>query len=542
MTCSTTSGSGRPLRALAQRGHELHERTDRCPGLAAQLGRRFPQAHAARLRGVLQRFDRPRADAARREVHHPEEARIVVGAGEEAQVRERVLHLLPLEEAQAPVDAVRDPRREERVLDHPRLRVRPVEDGDLAPREAVARERLDLLRHPVRFVAVGLRLVDAQRLALARRRPQVLAEPAPVVRDERVRGVQDVAVRAVVLFQPDHVPDLELALEVGHVADVRAAEPVDRLVVVAHREEGILLPGEELQPLVLQPVRVLELVDEDVPEARLIVSAQHLVPLQELVAAQQQLGEVGDALLPGLLVVRGVELARATAELVVAGRDLVRPQPLLLLVVDVPLHRPGLEAVLVDVHALEHPLHERELVLRIEDLEALRQAGVAVMRAQHPVAEAVKGADPHPARRHRQHRRDAREHLLRRLVGEGHREHAGRAHVAGVDQPGDARREHARLPRSRAGEDQRVLAREGDGLELLGVEVIEEAGHSRLLASRRDSTCSASPVRAPRGPGAQIRPAGRSSPIRRRCPCASGASPAGAARSRRASPRCRRPA
>ena len=35
------------------------------------------------------------------------------------------------------------------------------------------------------------------------------------------------------------------------------------------------------------------------------------------------------------------------------------------------------------------------------------------------------------------------------------------------------------LPDARAGEDQRVLRRKRDGLELLGVEVLEEAGHSR---------------------------------------------------------------
>ena len=46
----------------------------------------------------------------------------------------------------------------------------------------------------------------------------------------------------------------------------------------------------------------------------------------------------------------------------------------------------GGKAVLVDVQALQHALHRRELVLRIEDLEGLRQAGVAVVGAQHPVA------------------------------------------------------------------------------------------------------------------------------------------------------------
>ena len=46
------------------------------------------------------------------------------------------------------------------------------------------------------------------------------------------------------------------------------AELVDRLVVVAdHRDVAVRL-GEQRDELRLGPVRVLELVDEDVPEAR----------------------------------------------------------------------------------------------------------------------------------------------------------------------------------------------------------------------------------------------------------------------------------
>ena len=105
--------------------------------------------------------------------------------------------------------------------------------------------------------------------------------------------------------------DAELALEVGHVADVGAAEGVDRLVVVADREDRVVRPGEQLQPAVLQPVGVLELVDQDVAEAPLVVLAQDLVARQQLVAAQQQLGEIDHAFALALLVVGRVELDAA---------------------------------------------------------------------------------------------------------------------------------------------------------------------------------------------------------------------------------------
>ena len=129
---------------------------------------------------------------------------------------------------------------------------------------------------------------------------------------------------------------------------------------------------------------------------------------------------------------------------------------------------------------LEHALDRGLLVLRVEDLEELRQARVAVVRAQEAVAQAVEGADPHAARADRQHRRDAREHLLRRLVGERDGEDAAGADVARLDQPGDAGGEDARLSRAGAGEDQRRLVRQGDRGELLGIEILEEIVHSGI--------------------------------------------------------------
>ena len=53
------------------------------------------------------------------------------------------------------------------------------------------------------------------------------------------------------------------------------------------------------------------------------------------------------------------------------------------------------------------------------------------------------------------------------------REHAAGRDVAGLDQPGDARGEHARLAAAGAGEDQRVLVGKRDRVQLLRIEVFE---------------------------------------------------------------------
>jgi len=65
-------------------------------------------------------------------------------------------------------------------------------------------------------------------------------------------------------------------------------------------------------------------------------------------------------------------------------------------------------------------------------------------------------------------------HLACGLVGKGNREQPRRAHVAGGDQPGDARSEHARLAAARAGKNQRVLIRQRDGGELFRIEIVEQ--------------------------------------------------------------------
>jgi hypothetical protein len=186
---------------------------------------------------------------------------------------------------------------------------------------------------------------------------------------------------------------------------------------------------------------------------------------EQLVGAQQQFREVHHAFPVALLVVGGVDVLHAPRELV--GRvDLPCAQSVLLGAGDEPLNLARGKTFLVRVEALQQALDERELVLGVEDLEQLRQARLAVMRAQHAVAQAVEGADPHAARVDRQHRRDARQHLLRRLVGEGHGDQAERAHLAGLDQPGDAGGQHARLPAAGAGENQRRLVRQRYGFEL----------------------------------------------------------------------------
>ena len=98
------------------------------------------------------------------------------------------------------------------------------------------------------------------------------------------------------------------------------------LIVVAHGKHGIrrtsrMCPktrsSQQFQPFVLKHVGVLKLIDEDVFEARRIVFAQQFVLQQQLVSAQQQLGEIDHAFALALGVIRGIKLDALLAELVI---------------------------------------------------------------------------------------------------------------------------------------------------------------------------------------------------------------------------------
>ena len=69
---------------------------------------------------------------------------------------------------------------------------------------------------------------------------------------------------------------------------------------------------------------------------------------------------------------------------------------------------------------------------------------------------------------------DALAHLARGLVGERDREDLPGLRLVGVDQEGDAVREHARLAAAGAGEDQQRPLAVRDGLALGLVEVLQQ--------------------------------------------------------------------
>ena len=120
-----TASADHVVDALRQRqagavlAHELDEHDELQQPRAARAARHrhgTVEADAVGARRVLQVFERAGADAARREVHHPQEGAVVVRILDQPQVGQGMLDLGPLEEAQPAVDLVGHPGRKQRVF------------------------------------------------------------------------------------------------------------------------------------------------------------------------------------------------------------------------------------------------------------------------------------------------------------------------------------------------------------------------------------------------------------------------------------------
>ncbi len=203
-----------------------------------------------------------------------------------------------------------------------------------------------------------------------------------------------VAGGAVILFQAKQLRMREIAPELMQILHPRAAPAIDGLVVIAHREGLHRAARQQLHPGVLDGIRVLELIDQHVPEAMAIVIQQRRLVAPQFERPQQQLREVDHAgARAGLLVVR-VQADQLAARRIVAVLEMLGPVALVLVRIDEPLHLAGHPAALIQALRLDEFLDQAQLILGVQDLEALDQARLAPMQPQQPVRNAVEGADP----------------------------------------------------------------------------------------------------------------------------------------------------
>ncbi len=159
---------------------------------------------------------------------------------DQPQIGQGVADFRPLVEARAADHAIGQAEGDEAVLELAHLERGAHQDGHLVELLAVALELLDLLAERARLLLGIPGGGDDDLVARLAFRAQRLAEPAFIVGDQVRGGAEDVAGRAVIAFEPDHLGAGKIVLEAQDVVDLRAAPAIDRLVVVADAADVFL--------------------------------------------------------------------------------------------------------------------------------------------------------------------------------------------------------------------------------------------------------------------------------------------------------------
>ena len=195
--------------------------------------RGFHQRNAVGAGEVVQALQSRVAQAALGHIDDALEREVVGALIDEAQIGESVADFRPLVETRAADHAIGQAERDEPVLEFAHLERGAHQDGHLVELLAVALELLDLLAERARLLLGIPGGGDDHLVARLAFRAQRFAEPAFIVGDQVRGGAEDVAGRAVIAFEPDHLGAGEVVLEAQDVVDLRAAPAIDRLVVVA---------------------------------------------------------------------------------------------------------------------------------------------------------------------------------------------------------------------------------------------------------------------------------------------------------------------
>ena len=298
--------------------------------------------------------------------------------------------------------------------------------------------------------------------------------PTRVAGDQRVGGVDDLRRRTVVFLEPHDRGPRPAAGEFEDVRDLGTPPGIDRLVVVPHHAEAAVVAGQGRHDPLLDAAGVLIFIDEQVVKPRRLGLADFFMLGEEVVHHEQQVVEVNRARRSQGLLVTAVSRGGKLPGISRVGRDRVEggigPHCRALPAADAVEQIAGAERGLRYLQLLEHLPRGRLLFAAVDD--------------RKPAGEAdPRGVPPEDANAERVDRGNLRllvvlrleqlagagEHLLRRLVGEGHGEDS-RWTRAAPDKMGDSGDDDAGLAGARPGEHQKRSHRRPDSLCLRRIE------------------------------------------------------------------------
>ena len=316
--------------------------------------------------------------------------------------------------------------------------------------------------------------MDARQWTVVVFRSELTLDAIATAGDDRVRHVKDLLGRAVVVVELHFGGSGVVADEVAQIADIRRAPRIDRLIRVADDGQIAAPARPGARQLVLDGGGVLELVDQHVVKA-LLVMRTHVVDFKELQGSQEQVVEVQCLRLLQRRPVPFPDSRRNLVEVAACGRrELLKRRARALAVRNAAQHRARRVLLRVELQVFQCGAHDLHLVVVVEDLELAGDADRITVRAQHPHADSVKRAQPDLiALGFSDQLLQSPAHFSRGAVREGDRENSPGGDTLNLNQPCDPVRNDAGLAGSRAGDDQQRAVGLRNGFALGIVELIE---------------------------------------------------------------------
>ena len=264
-----------------------------------------------------------------------------------------------------------------------------------------------------------------------------------------------------------------VVLEAGQVFGASAAPGIDGLIVVADHGEGSARSGELAHQLILSPVGVLILVDQQITDAPLPALQDVRVRPEQAHRPEDQGVEVHRVVgVQAALIVRIEPGDLGLVGVLGAAQGRIRRDQVVLPARDPLRDGRRVDRIRID-GAAQVLLDQRLAVLGIEQRKARAQAGRRVLAAQDVLAQGVEGGDGKPPTvAALQFPGHPLAHLPRRLVGEGDGANVAGGNPAGTDQMGDLAGDDAGLAGAGTGQHQEGTGGVADRLVLFGVESV----------------------------------------------------------------------
>ena len=409
------------------------------------------------LRGVARQFIHRRiADGALGHVDDAPHGNIVRRVDQHAQISQNILDLLAVIEFQAAVHPVADARLHERFFDDAGLRIGSIEHGKAAKLLTARFQFANLLANPGRLLALVACPIQPDQFAGSLLRPQRFILAVGVERDDLIRRVQNICRGAVILLQLDDLCIRKILLKIENVSDIRAAPAVDGLIVVADDAEVPALRCQQAHEHILRVVRILILIDMDIPNLALIGLQHRRMLRKKLKRFNDQIVEIQRVRAFQLFLIRLIDVVNELASIVSLAlrKPVLRAEQLVFRIGNFALDLSGRQKLVVDVQLFQNFLQRAHLVVVVVDREGARVAQFFDVAAQNFRAAGVERRNPDVLRPRARQFFNALPHLLRRLVGEGDRHNRPRRHTV-LQQVRHAIRQRAGLARSRARKHQK---------------------------------------------------------------------------------------